>query len=909
MLRMLTGILLVAALVVFSAGTAEVHAQQVSQEQLEQLRQLPRAQQERLARQYGVDLSRLDQMDRREQQEQQEPETIFMRGTEFDRDGNPILPDDILRQFQDEEDVLKPFGYELFAGQPSTFTPLRNVSVPADYVLGVGDSLTVHLFGQETQQHMVRINPEGNVIIPQLGVINIAGMRYSEAVELIRSRVNERMIGFEAAVSMGELRSVQIFLTGESFRPGAYTVNALTTISQALVLSGGVSDIASLRGVQLRRAGQVVAELDLYDFLLKGETKDDIRVKPGDVIFIPARGPMVSIEGEIARPAIYELKGEETLADLIEYAGGESPDAFLKSIHVQRIRNGQRVIESVDAHDDRGASYALRGGDRVNIPVVGEQLDNDIMLIGAVTRSGHYEWKPGIRVSDIIRSARHDLLEQADLGYALIVREEGSRRHVSTLQFDIGLALEGDERHNLELEPRDQVLVFSRFELKENERNSISRLTLTQQERQKEEREKLFDEFRMRYLRSVTESAEDRARRARELESRAELQGLFGREMQEDEIDEAEYSEFSRHRMLAPVIDRMRDQGVTVGQTPLVSVSGEVRHPGIYPLPRNARVSDLVAAAGGLLDSAYLARAEVARIEREGDRLQHNFIPVNLEQALMSDAKGEVSKENFRIASRDRLNVLSIPDWQNTYEVEVGGEVRFPGTYSVRRGESLQNLIERAGGLTDFAFAEGAVFTRDELREAEQRRLESLAQDLQREIASNVITDTGSTGVTYQETRVLLRDLVSAQALGRMVIDLPAILAGDSQMQDVSLRDGDRIVIPPRHDSVSVMGEVQQATAHRYNPNLSVADYLARSGGVKQKADNDRIYVIRANGAVEPYRPTRGWFSQSRSTQLRPGDTIVVPLDSGYRTNMELWVNSTQIIYQLAVAAAAIGRI
>jgi len=892
-----------------------VHAQQISEEQLEQFRQLPRAQQERLARQYGIDIRMLEQQGAlqsdREREREREPDTIFLRGTEFDRDGNPIMPDDILRQFRDPDDELKPFGYDLFAGEPRSFTPLRSAPVPGDYVLGIDDTLKVYLYGKETQQHELIIDREGNILLPEVGVLNVAGMTYSEARNLIHSRVRERMIGYEASVSMGELRSIQIFVTGESYRPGAYSVSALTTITQAIFHSGGVSDIASLRNIQVRRGGRVIETLDLYDFLLHGDNASDIRLKSGDVVFIPTRGAMAAIDGEVRRPALYELKRGETLSDLLDMAGGNRASAYMRTIHVQRVADGQRVVHSVNATNGGAGEFTLRDGDEIRVPVVGDQLDNNILLIGAVSRPGHYEWKEGLRVTDLISSTRHDLMEQADLGYALIVREEGPRRLLKTYQFDVAMAVEGDPSHDLELQPRDQILVFSRYELKENETRNISRLTMTQQDREKEEREKLFNDFRMKYLRDlVRDQDEEDTYFAGRMDARDRVQGLFGQpDDDEEEMREEDYSEYSRHRMLQPVIERITDQGATVGRTPLVYVSGEVRHPGIYPLPENAQVAHMVAAAGGLKDSAYLARAELTRVNIEDGDAVTDFIPVDLADALLSEARGDNHERNIAVQGRDRLNVLSIPEWQNTYEVTLEGEVRFPGTYSVRRGESLRALIERAGGLTDYAFAEGAVFTREELREAEQRRIQNLAQDLQREIAGNVITDTGGMSVSYEETRVLLRDLVSAQAMGRMVIDLPSILADGGREGDISLRDGDRVVIPPRHDSVSVIGEVQLATSHRYNSDLGVSDYLSMSGGTKQKADIDRIYVIRANGAVEPFQQRRGWFSQNRATEMRPGDTIVVPLDSGYKDNMQLWVSSTQIIYQLAVAAAAIGRI
>lgn len=889
-----------------AGGFSQAQAQGMpSQAQIEQLRSLPRAQQEQLAQQFGVDLTLLDRFERQQSGDalQQEQSLMYPRGTTFDDDGYPIMPDDLTRQFVTEDDELRPFGYDIFASQPRSFNPTTHAPVPANYIIGVGDAINIQLFGQENVTHNVQVDREGKVVLSELGEINVAGLTYTAAVELIRHRVKERMIGVTAAVSMGELRSIHVFVVGEAYQPGQYTVSSLSTISQALYVAGGFSDIASLRSIRLMRGGQVESEFDLYDLLMRGDASADRMLQSGDVIFIPPRGDMVTIKGEVKRPALYELKGGESLAEAVQLAGGANAEAYLAQTQVRRVREGRRVISTVNLTSDRDQQIEVLNGDEIILTRIADSMENDILLVGAVSRPGAYEFQEGMRINDILSSVRHDLLEQADLSYGLILRESGPRRDVRVLQFDVALAINGEENENLYIEDRDKILIFSRYETIEEERQRLSELTLSRQERDREARLELLRQYREAYLRNVVreemESNEESVTQA--ADRMVPLRELFGESIDEDMFREEDYSDYSRYRMLEPVMQRLRSQRTESGQTPFVQIAGEVRHPGIYPLVENATVSRLIAAAGGLEDSAYLERSEITRVDMSGGEVQTDYESFNLMDILVGNA-------DYELRGRDRVNILSIPEWQNTYEVTLRGEVRFPGTYTIRRGETLEALIERAGGFTNFAFIEGSVFTREELRQQERRRQNMLAEELQREIASNTITGTGANR-SYEEMRTLLADLLAVEPVGRLIIDLPQIIAGASSAGPLQLKDGDTLHVPSRMDSVSILGEVQMATSYRYDSALTVNDYINLSGGTKQKADTRRIYVVKANGAIEPHRQRRGWFSSTGTASLEPGDAIIVPLDTTYMENLELWSRVTGIIYNSAVAIAAINSI
>lgn len=883
----------------------QANLSQLTPAQIEQIKRMPKAQQEAIARQFGVDLNALmnaqGSSSRSATQSLEMPERADVREREDDdRPLRELSPDELAERLAANDQELKPFGYEIFKGEPSTFAPINNAPVPDDYILGVGDELNIQLYGKESRSNTVLVDREGRIVLENLGPIQVAGLTYSSARNLIKSQVKERLIGFEAAVSMGELRSMQIFIVGEAYKPGAYTVSSLTTLSQALFVSGGVSDIASLRSIQVKRAGVTVAQFDLYDLLIRGDASADITLRAGDVVFIPTRGPLVSIAGEVLRPALYEIKPKETLHDLVDMAGGLLPNAFEDSVQVQRYSAGLRRIERVDLAAER--SYELKGGDVVSIHPVAEEAVDSVMLVGAAVRPGLYSWFEGAQVKDIIGSIDSGLLPHTDLSYAIVVHEAEDRRSITVSQIDLGLALAGVKSENIELKPRDQIVLFSRYESAEAEANQLRTWLRTENEIQREQREKVLREYRKQYLENLLEDRDgissvlenDRPDRLQDLSS--DLVDLFDtREVVEREDDY--YSKFSRRNLLQPILYKLRNQFTRDGELALIYVEGEVRYPGVYPLASNGAVSDGVAAAGGLKESAYLARAEVTRTDVVGGEAVTDYLQFSLEQALAGQA-------DMPLQGRDRLHVLSIPQWQNIIQVRLEGEVRFPGTYAIRRGETMGDIIKRAGGLTDYAFPRGAVFTRTDLRAAERKRLQELAQQLRREIASNAITDTGNT-IAYSEMNQLLRDLTNIEAVGRLIVDLNTILRDNDGRSDVQLKDGDRLFVPTVQNTVSIIGEVQLASSYQYDSSLTLEDYIERAGGTRQKADEERVYVVKADGSVMvPERSS--WFS-ARATQIEPGDTIIVPLDTQYVSNIEAWTTATQIMYQVGVALAAIS--
>jgi polysaccharide biosynthesis/export protein len=722
---------------------------------------------------------------------------------------------------------LSPFGYDLFQDDQSTFAPITDVPVPSDYIVGPGDQLNVQLYGTQNRNLRLVVGRDGRISFPELGPINVAGRTFERVAADLEQRVTRQMIGVRASVTMGDTRSIRVFVMGEANRPGSYTVSGLSTITSALYASGGVKPIGSLRDVQLKRNGTVVRRLDLYDLLLRGDTTDDAKLLPGDVIFIPPIAASVAVDGEVRRPAVYELKGSTSVRDILELAGGLTADADDSRVALVRV-NERRMRSVVDVPLNVGSAPAelLRNGDSLRVLRLRPTLDQGITIEGHLYRPRQLAWREGMRLTDAIDSV-DELRPNADMNYILIRRELPPDRRIVMLSADLAAALRApDSPRNVALSPRDRLIVFDL---------------------------------------------------------------LAG-----------------RHELLEPLLVEMRRQSRIDQPTEIVRIDGRVKVSGDYPLERNMRVSDLLRAGGGLQDAAYGSKAELTRYRVTGDTRTTLLLDIDLAAILSGDESADVLLQPF-----DFLNVKEVPEWSEQEKVVLMGEVRFPGSYPIQRGETLSSVLERAGGLTALAFPEGAVFTRIELREREQQQLDRLAERLQSDLAATALqaaaANQGGASQALVVGQSLLEQLKSTKAVGRLVIDVKRVMKSSTDTNDdIVLREGDHLNIPKQKQEVTVIGEVQNTTSHFYRQNLSRDDYLMLSGGITRKADRGRIYIVRADGSVVSSESS-GWFRRSAQVAMKPGDTIVVPLDTERLPALPLWQAVTGILYNLAIGAAAVN--
>ncbi|KFZ36870.1 sugar transporter [Shewanella mangrovi] len=898
-----------------SLNAAYVSAASISPQMIQQFKNLPRSEQERIARQYGIDPSQLSA-----QSTVSSSQTVGSPEVVTPRDAKPSAKDDANQEKAplEEKIQLQRFGYEMFAGAPTTFAPTSDTPIPTDYMVGPGDTINVQLFGKESAQYNLTITRNGTLQFPELGPINAVGLTFSQLRDVISEKVKQQMIGVQANITMGDLRSIRVFIAGDAYKPGSYTISSLSTITQALFVSGGVSDIGSLRNIQLKRAGKVVATFDLYDLLLKGDSSHDVPLRSGDVIFIPAVGPSISVDGDVQRPAIYELKPKETLAQVLQMAAGVTAGAYPKSSTVERYNNnGLKSVISVDLTSTAGLQFVAQDGDYLRVKSASSDYDNAVTIIGAVVRPGAYQWQQGQKIASLLPSIGSDLLTGADLNYGLVIRETNKYGDIEVLQFSPAQAISAVEsQDNLTLAPKDKIVIFNaadnlrnRYELNKLVNQRIKEIKVFSGTTNNDKALTGGDLFKSGFeLASGVSKRTDVAGvvvEEQQTDTAASDAKIVASEVEKmlmhifDDKDLIKVSaELNRNELLYPILAKLKRQTRAGNDIQIAAVNGQVRFSGPYPVAINATVADLITAAGGLSEGAYTKRAELSRVvtTAEDSSLTHQY--VNLEDEISDKTHGK------KIQSRDVITVMRIPEWQESQSVEIRGEVKFPGVYSIRRGETLEDVLQRAGGFTDNAYLSSAVFVRDSLKKQEEIEIRKFANQLRREIATKGLSSENSS-INYADAQQMLNDLESIPAVGRLVIDLPAISLGVKQA-DLQLENKDILYVPSKKETVSIVGEVQHPSSHRYKDDLTINQYIKLAGGMRKRADDERVYVIKADGSVM-LPDQSSWFSEDE--KLSAGDTIVVPLDTEYKDNLTLWSQVTGIIYNSAVALAALGNL
>jgi polysaccharide export outer membrane protein len=785
---------------------------------------------------------------------------------------------------------LEQFGYGLFAGAPTTFAPATDIPVSSDYIIGPGDEIHVQLYGKTNLTRDLIVDRDGLVSFPELGPISVAGLTFAEMKENLAREVGNRMIGVDISVSMGRLRSIRVFVLGDVFSPGSYTVSGLSTLSNALVASGGVRKIGSLRRVQLKRGGEVVREMDLYDFLIKGDTSDDVRLMPDDVIFVPPVGPLAAVAGEVIRPAIYEMKDPMTVGELIDLAGGLLPTAFTDIIQVERIENARRVTYDLSMREAK--SWDLQSGDFVKIYPVRPGDELAVFLEGNVVRPGKRQYVDGMHLLDLVPTT-DDLLPETFFSYGLIERESDINREPEYVAFNLAAALlDSIPEANLELRPRDRVYVFHRGHFRDIPRVSV----------RGEVRSPGVYEFKkdMRILDLVLAAG-----------------GLTPDAwLGEAELFRTEPRTMQIYRIpvdLSLVIENDPDENALLWdmdelavhsiwefrEEDTVEILGEVNAPGTYPLSTGMRVSDLIFAGGNLSETAYRDEAELTRYEIiNGERRELHHVVVDLAGIL----EGSVAAD-LLLMPYDRLLIRRIKNWRHDEVVTVSGEVAFPGSYPIEEGERLSDLIERFGGFLDGAYLPAAQLHRVGIRTLQEKQLKRMADQLESDLARLSVPPqrgTSSSEAAQRQAALesgaqLAEQLRRTEPTGRMVVKLAPAADLVGTEQDLVLADGDVLHVPKKPDFVAVMGQVNNPTAFQFEKGKRASHFIGLAGGTTSFGDKGETYVVKADGSVK----------LGTGTSIDPGDVIVVPESLSRFDGMQFLLDMSQVLYQIGLAAAS----
>ena len=776
----------------------------------------------------------------------------------------------------DQSGELKRFGYDIFGSPPSTFAPATFIPVSEGYLIGPGDTVDILLYGSMDEYYSLTVNRDGAIDVPLLGPIYVTGITFSDMREIITRIIESELVGVKSSISLGSLKSITVFVLGDVNNPGSYTVSSLSTLTNVLFLSGGVNEIGSLRNIEVRRNGKIINNFDLYDLLLDGDNSKDTRLQSGDVIFIPPASKLVAIAGSVKRPAIYEIKNESNLEQVLNLSGGLKSDASLEASTLKKINTAINAYEIISLNK-MPKNFVFNNGDRLDIGTIKNEVIGSVKLSGYIQNENYLEFNAGMKLSDIFQNDS-SLLPFTDTNYSLLISKTLPSSRINLRSFSIeNIFTNPESKDNYLLSPNDEIVIFH---------NSSYNLTTQVADDSQESKANETD---------VPDENDDSETTASQKEFIDNFESARARSSILEQQNEKK--SIDRFSLIDPIVEQLKNQADMNLPAKTIEVKGAVHFPGIYPLTQKMRLKDLIDASGGVLDSSYSKSVEITRTIITGSNDEYD---ISRKEVNLSNK----SSLDYPLETRTTVYIRKFPDYQKT--VKVSGEVKFPGEYTIGSNDTLSDLINRAGGYTDKAFSKGIIFTRESLKISQQKRLAELRSNLKKEIVF-ASESAGTEKIDLMSLQALLEDATNIESLGRLVVDVDSIFNGSQP--DIVLSDQDELIIPTRPDSVNVIGEVYYPAFHLHSDKDSINDYITMSGGLTEFANQDSIYVIKADGSVMPVSGGGGFFRSSKTKDIEIGDTIIVPVQVDLYSGIRAATDISQVIYQLAITAAAVNSL
>lgn len=691
----------------------------------------------------------------------------------------------------DQKNESQVFGRNIFSSQNLTFAPAQNIATPTNYLLGAGDEVTINIWGASQQTIQQTISPDGYIVIDGIGLIRLAGLTISKAKGVLHERLGQSYADCHFDLSLSDLRSMQVQVMGEVVRPGTYTLSSLSSAFNALYSAGGINDIGTLRDIRVFRRGSQLTSIDVYDYILHGNTTSDVRLSDGDVIMVGSYDCLVKITGHVKRPMWYEMKNSETVKDLMEYAGGFDGKAYTKGVRLKRTAGTEYSIYSID--EDKMSTFHMADGDLVEADENMVRYNNLVEVRGAVKHPGEFQLGDQIQSVKDLLNAADGLIESAYTKRAILHREK-----------------------------------------------------------------------------------EDKNREIMSVDAIGILQGTA--------ID------IPLHNgdvLFIP--DKLDMQGELT-----VQVDGEINYPGEYPYAEHTTLRDMILLAGGITQAGSLARVDVFRRLRDINATEDS--PMSAEHFTFSfnedfSLKGDTV---FELAPFDIVYVRKSPAYEVQMNVNIVGQVNFPGTYTMtKKNYRISDLIRDCGGITTQGYVRGAsllrVMTKEEREQRDANNLRAQidiyeqglrdGKDLNLQVADSLLSLKAVTDNTYS-----------------IAVDLEKILKEPGCVYDLVLREGDILKIPRPEYTVKISGEVMHPVSMAYEEGKSVKYYIKHAGGYARKAYKRHAYGIHMNGSVIQ-------LSGRSSRDIEPGTEIVVPSKAG-RKGM-----STSEIMSTASTAASLSSV
>jgi len=732
--------------------------------------------------------------------------------------------------------MLPIYGARFFAIRPEAFGPLEQGPAPQDMTVGAGDELRIRIWGQINFSASLIVSREGEIYLPKAGAVHVAGLAFSAVAGHLRTALERVYRNFELSVDMGEIHSIQVYVTGQARQPGEYTVSALSTLVNAVFLCGGPSKAGSMRHVELRRQGKVLTDFDLYALLVKGDKSGDAQLQPGDVLFIPAAGPQVALLGSVRMAAIYELRGQESLDELLNTAGGRTAIASGGRISVERIVDHERRRAFELNSDAAGLAALLEDGDIVRIDPIISSYRETVTLRGSLANPGRFLWHQGMRLSD--------LLPDRD---SLISRDYWWRRT------QLGL-------------PAPELVLPDGY-------------------------------------------------------------GTLKRELP-DRTNAASTSDVQTTVFSSRAQNAFSNPGAqTVFSNP--SAQNAFSNPGAQTAFSNPRAQTAFTSPDA--QSAFSNPGAQTAISAPDEQTDWNFAvierlnPATMTTSLLPFNLGKLvldhdASQDLELQPSDVITVFSQDDIhppidEQTKYVQLEGEFMHAGVYSVAPGETLRSLVTRAGGLTAKAYLYGAEFTRKSTLALQQKSYNEYIEKLQHQMtrgsassASASLDDVPAARFTSANQELIAR-LRQLQPSGRIVLNLHPRSAGENDLPEMPLEDGDTLYVPAIPATVQVIGAVLNQNAFLYRGGRA-SNYLHMAGGPNRDADRGQIFILRADGSVIGQRAGQSIFASGfENERLHPGDSIIVPekrIKPGALSSFMAW---SQLFSQTALSAASVNSL
>ena len=772
------------------------------------------------------------------------------------------------KQQRETKTSLKRYGEKFFYNKNKLNREI--LAVPDYYQVNKGDVVNIQIFGGNDKTIQTTVDNYGNITLPVVGPINVAGITVAELKNLIIKKLKPTYPNSTIVVNLKVNSYIQVSLTGFVEAPGVYNLSSLSTVKDLLIAANGFGKLGSMRNVYLKRGGKILKIIDFYKLIKNGEVVDTTLLRNGDVIYVPRAKKLVALIGEVNIPAIYELKDNEKLKDLIQYAGGLKADASKKEIKITHfLKNSYTKVVLRDINTDE----KLLNGDDIYVYKISELNKDFVYVYGNIEKPGSFELPKDKKLATLLKKLNY--LKDTYKGYGLIERFNGKIISFSLLN-----------PKGVKLKSKDKIFIFNKYQVLPNFYVKVmGDVVKTPGE--------------LRYFAGMTLKDAINNAGIKVPFDKTRVQIVRYNENLEPTLKFVNYN-LNKNMPLKPFDEITLYKWTDFNPLKAVSVYGEVNKPDVYVYSKGLTLKEVIQMAGGFTQKADKSYIELIRYKIANGKRERIIKKIDY-----------FENRDLQILPYDEINVKMIPNWYERMTVTIGGAVKYPGVYVIKKGEKLASVIKRAGGFTEDAYLYGAVFTRESVRKMQEKELKEMIYKLKKKVAIISASAKGAGEQAMNATDLINAiDNLAVQAeklkpIGRVAIVLDRNLTKfEKSPYNISLETNDSLYIPIKPNTITVLGEVLTPSAFVYT-DKSALKYIQKAGGRTNLADNV-FFVVHANGFTEKGE-FGSWFD--KDLDIKPGDAVTVPINIKTSTWYGIAKDITSIVYQLAITAASLKTV